>query len=137
MGFYTDSKILVAVMQDLFTRTLADPAGLEELTGSHMRFQLIISNPSAIIGADCKVRPPAISYGPQEGKVDLAIHSPADLLHRVLLKEVRLRDAFFGGQMKVKGSILRAKRLEGLFHVFQALYPQVLVDAGLAAENQA
>jgi hypothetical protein len=137
MGFYADSKVLDAVLQDLFTRTLADPAGLKELTGSNMRFRLDISNPSAVISADCRARPPVIFYGPQDGKVDLAINTPADLLHKVLLKEVRLRDAFFGGQMKVDGSIFRAKRLEGLFHVFQALYPQVLADAGLVGERQA
>jgi putative sterol carrier protein len=137
MGFYADANTLDAVMRDLFSRTLADPAGLKELTNSNMRFRLNISNPSAVVSADCKVRPPVIVYGPQDAKVDLAINSPADLLHQVLLKEVRLRDAFFGGQMKVDGSIFRAMRLEGLFHVFQSLYPQVLVDAGLADESHA
>jgi hypothetical protein len=137
MGFYADATVLDAVMRDLFARTLADPSGMKELTNSKMRFRLNISDPSSVVSADCKVRPPAITYGPQDGKVDLTINSPADLLHQVLLKEVRLRDAFFGSEMKVDGSIFKAKRLEGLFHVFQALYPQVLVDTGLAGDGQA
>jgi hypothetical protein len=136
MGFYADSEVLAAVLRDMLTRTVADPAGLTELTKSNMRFRLNVHDPSAVASVDAKARPPVIVYGPQAGKVDLTINSPAEVLHQVLLKEVRLRDAFFGGQMKVDGSIFRAKRLEGLFHVFQAFYPQVLVDAGLDGQPQ-
>jgi putative sterol carrier protein len=131
MPFYADSDALYGALTELFNRTLADPAGQKELQGSGMVFRLDLTDPGATVTINGKARPVALKWGSNEGRADLVIHAPGDVLHQVCLKEVRLRDAFFGGKMKVDGSILRAMRLEGLFHVLQALYPQVLRDRGL------
>jgi putative sterol carrier protein len=131
MPFYPDSETLYGALTELFNRTLADPAGQKELQGSGMVFRLDLSDPAAIVTINGKARPVALQWGPDGRRADLVIHAPGDVLHQVCLKEVRLRDAFFGGKMKVDGSTFRALRLEGLFHVLQAQYPQVLRDRGL------
>ncbi len=131
MPFYSNSDTLYAVFDELFRRTLADPTGEKALQASNMVFRLDVADPGMLVTVNAKSRPADLKWRSADGRADLVIHSPADLLHQVCLKEVRLRDAFFGGKMKVEGSILRARRLEGLFHVLQAHYPQVLEDSGI------
>jgi hypothetical protein len=131
MPFFANSEALDGIMKELFRRVLADPSALRELARSGMLFRLDITDPRALVTVNGKVQPPVFTYGQAADRVDLAIHTPADVLHQVLLKQVRLRDAFFGGKMKIDGSILRARRLENLFHCLQDLYPGVLRDAGM------
>ncbi len=132
MSIYRNSDEMYQVMTVLFTRLLADPAGNKELTKNPMIFRLDISDPSGMITVDSKAQPPAVAYGPNQARADLVIHTRADVLHQVCTKDLRLGEAFFGGKMKVDGSILRAKRLEGLFHCIQALYPQILREQNMA-----
>jgi len=56
---------------------------------------------------------------------------PADVLHRVWLSEIRLRDAYLSGQIKVEGSLVRAFALAHFFRQVEALYPTVLQDRSL------
>jgi putative sterol carrier protein len=126
MPIYQNSDEMYKVMTVLFSQVLADPAGDKELTKNPVIFRLDISDPTGVITIDSKAKPPAVAYGPNQAKADLVIHTKADVLHQVCMKELRLGEAFFGGKMKVDGSILRAKRLEGLFHVIQGLYPKIV-----------
>jgi putative sterol carrier protein len=126
MPIYQNSDEMYKVMTVLFSQLLADPAGDKELTKNPLIFRLDISDPTGMITVDSKAKPPTVAYGPNQAKADLVIRTKADVLHRVCMKELRLGEAFFGGKMKVEGSILRAKRLEGLFHVIQGLYPKIV-----------
>jgi hypothetical protein len=93
-----------------------------------MIFLFDVSEPTIVVTVNGKNRPPTWSHGRTESHVDLSIHTKMDILHQVLLKEMRVRDAFLGRKIQVDGSLLAAKRLEGLFHVLQAHYPAVLKD---------
>ncbi len=110
---------------------IADPEGLHELSSKKQVFLFDVSEPAMLITVNGKSQPPTWSHGRTESHVNLGIHTKMDVLHQVLLKEMRVRDAFFGGKMQVDGSIFTAKRLEGLFHVLQKHYPLVLKDLQL------
>jgi hypothetical protein len=128
MPVYKDSQALARVLSELFDRVVADPEGLKQLTSNRMIFLLDISEPAMLVTVNGRSEPPGWSRGKTEARVDLGVHTRMDVLHQVLLKQMRLRDAFFGRKMQVDGSLLTARRLEGLFHVLQAHYPEVLKD---------
>jgi hypothetical protein len=128
---YKDAETLEKVLSELFDRVIADPVGIKELSSKRMVFLFDISEPTMLVTVNGKSQPPAWSHGRTESHVNLGIHTTMDTLHQVLLKEMRLRDAFFGRKIQVDGSLFTAKRLEGLFHVLQAHYPAVLKDLQL------
>jgi hypothetical protein len=131
MPVYKDTETLERALSELFDRVVADPEGLKELSSKKMVFLFDISEPAMLVTVNGRSQPPSWSKGHTESHVNLGIHTRMDVLHQVLLKEMRVRDAFFGKKMQVDGSIFTAKRLEGLFHVLQAHYPQVLKDLNL------
>jgi hypothetical protein len=128
MSVYRDTATLEKALGELFDRAVTDPDGLKELSSKRMIFLLDISEPPTLITVNGKVQPPMWAHGRTENHVNLGIHTKMDVLHQVLLKEIRLRDAFFEHKIQVDGSLFTAKRLEGLFHVLQAHYPLVLQD---------
>ena len=131
MPVYQDTETLERALSELFDRVIVDPDGLKELSSKRMVFLLDISEPTMLLTVNGRNQPPTWSHGRTESHVNLGIHTKMDILHQVLLKEMRLRDAFFGHKMQVDGSLFTARRLEGLFHVLQAHYPLVLKDMQL------
>ncbi len=131
MPVYKDTETLERALSELFDRVIADPDGIKELTSKRMVFLLDISEPAMLITVNGRSQPPTWSHGRTESHVNLGIHTRMDGLHQVLLKEMRLRNAFFGNKMQVDGSLFTARRLEGLFHVLQKHYPVVLKDLQL------
>jgi hypothetical protein len=128
MPVYKDTATLERVLSALFDRVLADPEGFRELSSKRLIFLLDISEPAMLITVNGKNQPPTWSHGRTESHINLGLHTRMDVLHQVLLKEMRLRDAFFGRKLEVDGSLFTARRLEGLFHVLQAHYPLVLKE---------
>jgi hypothetical protein len=131
MPVYRNTETLERALSELFNRVIADPEGIKELSSKRMVFLLDISEPSMLVTVNGKNRPPTWSHGRTETHVNLGLHTTMDVLHQVLLKEMRLRDAYFGRKMQVDGSLFSARRLEGLFHVLQAHYPLVIRDLQL------
>ncbi len=131
MPVYKDTETLERALSELFDRVLADPDGIKELSSKKQVFLFDISEPAMLVTVNGRNQPPTWSHGRTESHVNLGIHTKMDVLHQVLLKEMRVRDAFFGQKMQVDGSIFTAKRLEGLFHVLQKHYPLVLKDLQL------
>lgn len=131
MPVYKDTETLERVLSELFDRVIADPEGVRELSSKKMVFLFDVSGPAMLVTVNGKSQPPTWSHGRTESHVNLGIHTEMDVLHQVLLKEMRVRDAFFGKKMQVDGSLFTAKRLEGLFHVLQKHYPLVLNEMQL------
>lgn len=125
---YKDTQTLERALSELFDRVVSDPEGLKEMSSKRMVFLLDISEPTMLVTVNGKSKPPTWSHGRTETHVNLGLHTTMDVLHQVLLKEMRLRDAYLGRKMQVDGSLFSARRLEGLFHVLQAHYPLVLKD---------
>ena len=100
-----------------------------------MVVSLYLDDPKTFIGLDGREKPVELSFSPDGVKPDLAIRMEADLLHNILLGKVRLRDAYFDGEIKTKGSIFKALKLADLFRQAEKLYPVVLKERGLLPED--
>jgi hypothetical protein len=122
-------------MQEVFDRLNATPGAADDFVKHHMVVSLYLDNPKTFIGLDGRQKPVDLSFSPDGNKPDLAIRLDADLLHGILLGKVRLRDAYFGGQIKTKGSVFKAMKLADLFREAEKLYPVVLKERGLLPED--
>jgi putative sterol carrier protein len=122
-------------MQEVFDRLNATPGAADDFVKHHMVVSLYLDNPKTFIGLDGRQKPVGLSFSPDGNKPDLAIRLDADLLHGILLGKVRLRDAYFGGQIKTKGSVFKAMKLADLFREAEKLYPIVLKERGLLPED--
>jgi hypothetical protein len=131
MGFYADSAALCDVMTELFHRALTTPAATRAMRRQTLTLRLMMSDPSLVLTVDGRSSPPRCVCGHTPGPVDLVLRMQADVIHQVWLSEIRLRDAYGSGQIKVEGPIWRALSLAELFRQLEALYPQVLRDRGL------
>ncbi len=135
MSFYSDSKTLRTIMNAVFERLNATPGASDDFVKHRMVVNIYLDAPKTFIGLDGKQKQVGISFSPDGAKPDLAIRLDADLLHNILLGTVRLRDAYFGGQIKTKGSIFKAMKLADLFRQAEKLYPVVLKEKGLLPED--
>ena len=131
MAFYQDDKQFYAVMNQLFGRLMKNPVATDQFARSNLVIRLNTRQPNAQILLDGRGRPVEALFGPQVGKADLELNLEADTLHRIWLGEVRLRDAFFGGQIATKGYVFKAMQLGDLFIEAERQYPQVLMEMGL------
>jgi putative sterol carrier protein len=131
MGFYSSSDVLCGVLTDLFDRTLKTAAADKMLRDNKMVVRLETSEPSLVVTIDGKAEPPVFSCGDAGKDTDLALRMRADLLHDIWLDRVRLRDAFFSGQIELDGSMLKALNLAELFRTVESIYPEVLKERGL------
>ena len=122
-------------MKEVFDRLNATPGASDDFVRHRMVVNIYLDAPKTFIGLDGRRTPVGISFSPDGAKPDLVIRLDADLLHDVLLGKVRLRDAYFGGQIKTKGSIFKAMKLADLFRQAEKLYPVVLKERGLLPED--
>ncbi len=135
MAVYPDSKTLKSVMAELFDRLNNTPGAADDFVKNNMIVSLYIDDPKLFLGLDARQKPVKLSFSPDGVKPDLAIRLDADLLHGILLGTVRLRDAYFGGQINTKGSIFKAMKLADLFRQAEKLYPDVFKDQGLLTDH--
>jgi hypothetical protein len=131
MSFYPDSATLLDVTQALFERLSRKAGATEEFARSGLIIHITLDDPRAFIGLNARKFPVGFTFSPDGNNPDLELLLSADTLHQVWLNQIRLRDAFFGGQIKTKGSVFKAMQLAPLFREAEALYPQVLRDKGL------
>lgn len=132
MALYPDTATVCKVMSELFKRSMADPQTMSELRRSNLVLRLEISDPPAQFTVDARSQPPHFTCGVDAGRPDLVLHVRMDVLHQIWMGEIRLQDAFFSGQCRLDGSMLRALSLGGLFRGVEALYPGVLREFKLA-----
>jgi hypothetical protein len=136
MPFYADSQSFYNVMIDLFGQVAEDPALLKPIRDGETVLRIITTEPDAVLVIDGRFEPPRFLAGRMiSEKVDVGLRTPADVLHRAWLGQVRLRDALLAGKIKLDTSPLRALTLQSslsdLFRHLEALYPQVLRDHDL------
>lgn len=131
MSFYPDSETLLDVTQELFDRLSRKPGATDEFARSRLIIHIYLNDPEAFISLNARKTPVGFTFSPDGLTPDLELHLAADTLHGIWLSKIRLRDAFFGGQIKTKGSVFKAMQLAPLFREAEALYPRVLRDKGL------
>ena len=118
-------------MQELFEHLNNTPGAVDTFIKNKMLVHIYLDNPKVFLGLDGRQRPVGISFSRGETKPDLAIRMDADMLHAIWLGRVRLRDAYFNGDIKTKGSIFKAMKLADLFRQAETLYPAVLKERNM------
>jgi putative sterol carrier protein len=136
MPFYPDTTTFATVMTDLFGRVLARPELARQLQDSKSVLRITVTDPLYTIVVDARSNPVRFLSGDDgEGKVDTGIRLPADILHAIWLGDMRLRDAYAGGKVKMEGNPItalpRLMRFANLFRYAERLYPGVLRERGM------
>jgi len=135
MTFYPDSDTLLDVMRDLFDHLSADADATREFARSKLVINIHLSDPEAFIGLNARTDPIGFTFSPNQLRPDLSLYLAADTLHKIWLGKIRLRDAFFRGDIKTKGSVFKAMQLAPLFRQAEKRYPRVLQEKGLLPDG--
>lgn len=136
MSFYRDTETLYAVMEDLFGRVMADPQMQRLLRKSKAIIRITLTNPDAVLCLNARQEPLRFTTGcVDDGKADLGLRIPAQVLHDIWLSNIRMRDAFATGAIHLQTNPLRAlgllNQLQELFRYAEKIYPFVLRERGL------
>lgn len=126
MPVYSTADELYTVLQDVFDEVKQHPEHIATFTSSNLVIRMRFSGPEAEVLLDGRQPPLEVFYGERPGEANLELAMEADLLHRIWLGQTALKDAFFGGQIRTKGNVLRAMKLNDLFREAEKAYPQVL-----------
>ena len=127
MSYYASTDQLIRRLSRLFERMGAvAPEATRAVSTSRLIIRLNLHEPEAEILINGRSNPAQITYGPASLRPDLDINLPADGLHKILLKELSLKQALASGQMRVRGPIFKTFALEKIFRTGQALYPGIL-----------
>ncbi len=137
MPFYRDTETLYTVMEDLFGRVMADPQMQRLLRKSKAVIRIMLTDPDAILCLNARQDPLRFTIGcADDGRADLGLRLPADVLHDVWLGKIRLRDAYATGKIRLTTNPLKALSLlldlQSLFRYVESIYPGVLQRHGLA-----
>ncbi len=136
MAFFEDSQQLYACARALLGRVQDQhPDAADAILASRLVIRLSTTDPDVEITINGRRRPVQISYGPVKLRPTLDIQMEADTLHRILLGEQSLKKAFAGGLLKVRGPVWKTADLAPLFAHGRQIYPQVLVEQGVASES--
>ncbi|MBX3054752.1 MAG: SCP2 sterol-binding domain-containing protein [Caldilineaceae bacterium] len=130
MPVYATADELYTVLKDVFDRVNEEPAHITTFTSSNLVIRMRFTGPEAEVLLDGRQPPLEVFFGNRPGDADLELSMAADLLHKIWLGQVKLKDAFFGGQIQTKGNVLRAMKLTDLFREAETAYPQVLAQQG-------
>jgi hypothetical protein len=130
MPFYSTSDQFYSTMRALFDRLAVEPEVVRLFKDSGLIVRIQVTNPQGEIVLNGRREPVNVAFGPSNGRADLELALPADVLHGVWLGELRLRDAIDRGDIQFKGAVWKALQLAPLFRRAEALYPEVLETQG-------
>jgi len=117
-------------MRALFDRLAVEPEVVRMFKDSGLIVRIRVTSPQGEMLLNGRREPVGVAFGPSNGRVDLDLALPADVLHGVWLGEIRLRDAIDRGDIQFKGAVWKALQLAPLFRRAEALYPDVLEAQG-------
>lgn len=132
MTTYQSTEQLYSCMQILFERMRdTSQASLKPLTKSKMIIRFVCENPAGEIWVDGRHNPVQTSFGSQNLEPTLEIDCTADMLHAIMLGTESLSDAYKTKRIRLKGPLIKALKLAGLFSRSRELYPVVLKEQGM------
>lgn len=130
MPVYATADELYAVLKEVFDLVNKEPAHITAFTSSNLVIRIRFSGPEAEVLLDGRQPPLEVFFGNRPGAADLELAMQADLLHKIWLGQTEMKNAFFSGQIQMKGNMLRAMKLTDLFREAEVAYPQVLAQMG-------
>lgn len=131
MAIFQSDQQLYEILHIVFEEISATPSNIESFTRSNLVIRLRIEDPVAEVLLDGRQPPLEVFYGPRPGKVNLEVAMKADLLHQIWMGTESASEAFFGGQIKTKGNLLKAMQLLDLFRECETVYAGVAAQHGL------
>jgi hypothetical protein len=135
MAIYATSEQFYTTMRALFDRLSVEPGGVALFQDSGLIIRIRVTDPPAEMLLNGRRTPIGVTFGPSNSRVDVELAMPADVLHRVWLSEIRLRDAVARGDIQVKGAVWKALQLAPLFRRAEALYPEVFQAQGFKTDK--
>lgn len=134
MSVYQNAAQLESCAGRLFQRMQDEhPAALKRVLGQRMLIRLACTQPSTTIWLDGRRRPLQLAFGEARQRPHLEIELAVATLHRILMGDLSLRQAFTNGNVQVAGALWRLPALADLFDQAQTLYPAVLREMDLAS----
>ena len=118
-------------MREVFDRVAAEPDNVHSISHSNLVIRIRTNGPDAEILVDGRQPPLAVFFGARPGDANIEITLGADLLHDIWLGRESTRQAFFGGKIKTRGSMLKMMKLTELFYECEKVYPAVARLYGL------
>ena len=131
MGIYQDSEQFYQVMKDVFDWIVAHPEHIDSFARSNLVVRMRTTEPEAEVLIDGRQPPMQIFYGPSPGRANLEINLEADLLHEMWLGNESTHKAFYTGQIRTSGNLLKAMQLVEVFQEAERIYPTVARRYGL------
>ena len=132
MSVFADTEQFYAAMRMLFDQIREQDSGSTgAVTASHLIIRLRCISPQGEININGRQAALHIEYGPSPVRPDLDVELTGNALHQILMAELPLKKALAGGQMRVRGPLMKIFALEEILHHGQALYPEVARRLGL------
>lgn len=131
MAIFRSEQQLYDVLQDVFEAVTVTPNNIESFTRSNLVIRMQTEDPQAEVLLDGRQPPLEVFYGPRPGKANLEISMKADLLHGIWSSQQSASTAFFSGQIRTKGNLLKATELLDLFRECEAVYPNIAAQHGV------
>ncbi len=125
MSAFQDRQQFITVMDILFQRLSAIPGATDDLVSSGLTIRLRCHNPEAVVTIFSEENTLLAVANEEERHADLELALDANLLHKVWMDEVRLRDALFQGDIHIVGSPFRVFHLAELFRTAEEVYPEI------------
>ena len=127
---FDDSAQFIALFNELFARLEGGEGrgALEDMAKRRTIVQFRVDQPEVEMWVDGRESPVRVSFGPSDAKATFAVELTGDTMHEVLLGTLPLGKAMSSRRLKVRGSKLKALRLQGLFHALQSVYPSLAAD---------
>lgn len=125
MTIFQSDQQLYTVLQDVFEEITAHPETIAPFTQSNLVIRMQTTAPDAEVLLDGRQPPLEVFYGSTPGKANLEVQMPADLLHKIWTGSQSASEAFFSGQIRTKGNLLKAMPLLDLFRECEAVYTTV------------
>ena len=124
MALYQDAEQLDDIFVRMFNQiNQEEPHALDKVAKSKMVIKFQISDPVVDLWVDGRSKPVTASSGNMDVKPTLTVICDGDSLHELLLGTLPISKGISSKRLKVKGSLLKAIRLEDLLHHCQRRYP--------------
>ena len=131
MPVFQSEQHLYDVMNDVFDQVSAQPETIDPFLRSNLVIRIRFDEPTAEILVDGRQPPLEVFYGTRPGGSNLEVQMSGDLLHNVWLGRESTSSAFFSGQIKTKGNLLKLMKLVDLFRECERVYPQIATQHAL------
>ncbi len=128
---FTSEEQFYTVMRDVFTQVAAAPENIHGITHSNLVIRIRATGPNAEILVDGRQPPLEVFFGKRPGEANIEIVLAANLLHSLWLGKQSTREAFFSGQIKPRGNMLKMMKLTELFYECEKVYPAIAAAHGL------